>query len=199
MALDEQVAYADRFIVIKTDIADPAALAETLSILKAARPDAPVVLRGGTPVAPAAVFGDGGRRSVRPGDPRWNGWGAAGRPRSSTLVPECAVERSSLEAFLKELADASWRIKGFVELAGVQTPFLVDCVSIGYHDDVNSGTAAGGALDDGGIMVCPAPAAAAGRQVPAGLTIIWKAEAMADAELAALWERMTGTKAVVRA
>ncbi len=194
MALDEQVAYADRFIVTKTDVADPAALDETLAILKAARPDAPVVLRRGTPVETAAVFGDGARRSVRPGDRRWNGWGAAGRPRSATLVPQSAVDRTALEFFLKELADASWRIKGFVGLTGVETPFLVDCVSVGYVNNENSSL-----LDDGSISVCSVPAAAAGRQVPTGLTIIWKAQALPDAELAALWERVTGTKAVVQA
>jgi len=188
MALDEQVAYADRFIVTKTDIADPAALAETIAILKAARPDAPIVLRSGSPVDRAAVFGDGARHSVRSGDPRWNGWGATGRPCSSTLVPEGAVERTSLETFLKALADSSWRIKGFVGIVGVDKPFLVDCVSVGYS----------GALDDGSVTVCPVPSAVGTRQVSTGLTIIWKAQALADPELAALWERMTGTKAVVQ-
>jgi len=194
MALDEQVAYADCFIVSKADIADPAALAETLAILKDARPDAPVTVRSGSPVSPAAVFGDGGRRPARAPDPRWNGWGAAGRPVSSTLVPEGAVERKSLEAFLKELADDSWRVKGFVGLAGMPTPFLVDCVSVGYD-----GAGNGDAIDDGGVSVCPAPAAAGERQPPIGLTIIWKAAAPGNAELSALWERMTGTKAAVSA
>jgi len=193
MALDEQVAYADRFIVTKTDIADPAALAETLAILKSARPDAPVILRAGTPVDAAAVFGDGIGRSARPHDPRWNGWGPGGRPVSSTLVPESAVDRIKLQAFLNELADSSWRIKGFVDLADVSMPFLVDCVSVGY-DSVGSDQAG----DDSIVNVCPAPGANAARQVTLGLTIIWKAAAPADAELVARWERVTGTRAVVQ-
>ncbi len=176
MALDEQVAYADRFIVTKTDIADPAALAETL-----------------TPVDAAAVFGDGIGRSARPHDPRWNGWGPGGRPVSSTLVPESAVDRIKLQAFLNELADSSWRIKGFVDLADVSMPFLVDCVSVGY-DSVGSDQAG----DDSIVNVCPAPGANAARQVTLGLTIIWKAAAPADAELVARWERVTGTRAVVQ-
>jgi G3E family GTPase len=199
MALDEQVAYADRFIVTKTDLADPAALAETLAILKASRPDAPLALRSGSPVSPAAVFGDGGRRSARAPDPRWKGWGEAGRPRSSTLVPEGAVDRRSLEAFLKELADASWRIKGFVGLAGMPTPFLVDCVSVGYKSADIGGAGTGIAIDDGGVSLCPAPAMAGARQAPVGLTIIWRGAALESAELSALWERKTGTKAAVLA
>ncbi len=190
MALDEQVAYADRFIVTKTDLADTDALADTLAILKAARPDAPITLRSGSPVDGAALFGDGARPSARPRDPRWNGWGPGGRPRSSTLVPEAAVDRAKLEAFLNELADASWRVKGFVGITGMDAPVLVDCVSVGPR-----GYGAGDATDDGSVALCPAPAAA--RKAPAGLTIIWKADAPAEGELAARWERATGTKAVV--
>jgi G3E family GTPase len=199
MALDEQVAYADRFIVTKADLVDPAALAETLAILKDSRPDAPVTLRSGSPLSPAAVIGDGERRPARAQDPRWRGWGEAGRPRSSTLVPEGAVDRRFLEAFLKELAEASWRIKGFVPIDGVPTPYLVDCVSVGYGAAGNGETGAGDAIDDGGVSLCPAPATAGARQAPVGLTIIWKAAAPESAELSALWERMTGTKAAVRA
>ena len=194
MALDEQVAYADRFIVTKTDVADPAALAETLAILEAARPDAPVVQRRGVPVDAAAVLGDGSRRSARPGDPRWNGWGPGGRPLSSTLVPDGAVDRTRLEAFLNGLADAAWRIKGFVELADTSAPFLVDCVTVGYKGDGNDEGA-----HDGSVAVCPAPASLAARQASLGLTIIWKAKAVEGERLAAQWELMTGTTAQVRA
>ncbi|OHE69415.1 MAG: hypothetical protein A2413_18410 [Treponema sp. RIFOXYC1_FULL_61_9] len=50
LVVDEQVAYANRFVIAKADLADAATLDSISAILLAARPGAPIVLRSGRPV-----------------------------------------------------------------------------------------------------------------------------------------------------
>ena len=56
LAVNEQVAYADRFIVSKADLVDEATLDTIISALKEIRPDAPISLRRGQPIPLDAVL-----------------------------------------------------------------------------------------------------------------------------------------------
>lgn len=198
VALEEQINYADRFIISKTDLVDAAALAGIRDSLIATRPGATIIERAGKPVDSTAILGaDEGEAitasettvppqittTTGPGVPaRWRGWGKGGRPRSSTLIPETVVSRQRLMAFLSSIASQTWRIKGFCMVDDQSAPILVDAVGTD-------------------IILKPVdPVSQRGltRDRPAlGLTIIWSATATDLSSLRACWYNQTGTAATI--
>lgn len=155
--VDEQAAYSDRFVLTKTDTASPRAAAETRAALAELRPGARVVevVRG---AVDASILADAERLPAPAADPRFRGWGAAGRPGTTSLRPAAPVEEAALAAFLSDIAPEAYRVKGFLRLAPDGRPGLVDCVgeAIAVRRDEEALRAA--PADEGGF----------------GLAIIWK-------------------------
>ncbi len=189
LVVDEQVAYADRFFIAKADLADAAETAAIRAVLLAARPGAPVVLRSGKPVGPEALLGSAAdpyfHADIPASDPRWAGWGAEGRPKSVTLFPSGRVGRDGLSAFLGSVAGLTFRIKGFVALEG-EGRTLVDCVgdSIAFRPFQAEGDAARAGTAQMALTLIWNGRGLPGRSIPA-------------ADLAAGWERTTGTTAKI--
>ncbi len=126
-AVDEQIAYSDRFVLNKTDLASPADIAKIRDILGELRPGYPVY-----EAVNASVGGEiiSGRQKISrtEADPKYRGWGACGRPASCTVTPKESVGRLELKAFLSAAAAFSYRIKGYVPLSPGGELYLVDCV-----------------------------------------------------------------------
>jgi G3E family GTPase len=197
LAVNEQVAYADRFIVSKADLADQATLDSISSVLKEIRPDAPVTLRKGQPIPLDAVFWGPNlepwitshaptpTHATTPAlvpltfDPRWNGWGSGGRPKSVSLVPDGPVDRRSLDVFLHSVSGGTWRIKGFVSVTGEGLPLFVDCVE-----------------DFVAVSTLPADKTAPDTL---GLTLIWKTPPERAESVVQSWTASTGTGAHILA
>jgi len=177
LAVNEQVAYADRFIVSKVDLADQATLDSICSVLKEIHPDAPITLRRGQPIPLEAVLWDQPYWGQTPFDPRWNGWGNGGRPKSVALVPEGPVGRPLLDDFLRSVSGETWRIKGFVSVTGEGFPLFVDCVE-----------------DSVAVSALPP-----GKAVPdtLGLTLIWKTPPEKVEAVVQSWTASTGMGAHV--
>lgn len=182
--VDEQVVCSDRFVVTKPDLADRAALLEVRGVLERLRPGAPATeaVRGDVD---ASILEDLVRRDAPAPDPRFRGWGPAGRPGTTTVVPAGPVSEAGLRAFLAEVAPEAFRIKGFVPLAEGGT-VLVD--GVGDRFELREEAAYGALPEDA-----------------RGLALVWKGsppDAAAGAAEAArrvsgAWERLTGTAARV--
>lgn len=134
--VDEQAAYSDRFVLTKTDIADAASAAATREAIESLRPGSRVseVVNG---AVDASLLDDVERGPAPKADPRFRGWGAAGRPGTTSLVPSAPVAEKDLAAFLGELVKDAYRVKGFVRRAEDGEVVLVDCV--GDRVDVRAG------------------------------------------------------------
>jgi G3E family GTPase len=212
IAVDEQASYADRFVVAKADAVDKSRLDEIVHVLSELRPGAPVDIRWGIPLetdlglgaasatlspppSPKSLIGeDESSSSPRPFDPRWNGWGAGGRPRSTALVPKASVLRSAVEKFLNSLSGTTYRIKGLIEIFEPEQPgspdgrsqvYLVDCV-----EDQVSIRPFGRLGTDGSAVPGTQP-----RGQSLGLTVIWKKRAPAPEILEKQWAEATGSRA----
>ncbi|MFA6506294.1 MAG: GTP-binding protein [Treponemataceae bacterium] len=134
--VDEQAVYSDRFVMTKTDLADAVSIATVRTILDGLRPGARMteVVRG---AVDASLLEDVVRAPAPKSDPRFRGWGASGRPGTTSVVPLEPVNKESLAAFLRELVPETFRVKGFVRITGVTGLVLVDCVgeNIDIRDD----------------------------------------------------------------
>lgn len=185
-AVDEQVFYSDRFVITKTEIAGVDQTAAVRAVLREIKGEVPVAVAvdgavdasllgiatmGGGEVAPQPIRGP---------EPRFAGWGPSGRPGSTSLRAVGPVDAAALAAFLAEIADDTYRMKGFVSVveAGSVRRALVDCVG----DQVAIRTA------------LPDPA----REPVDGLVIIWKGVPRESGGLADLWQARTGVGAEVR-
>lgn len=197
LAVNEQVAYADRFIVSKADLVDQATLDSISSVLKEIRPDAPVTLRRRAPIPlDAVLWGSNLEMWIQskgpipalatapalvplPFDTRWSGWGSGGRPKSVALIPDGPVERHVLDDFLHSVSGGTWRIKGFVSVTGECFPLFVDCV-----EDL--------------VAVSAFPA---GKAAPdtLGLTLIWKIPPERLESVVQSWTASTGKGAHILA
>jgi G3E family GTPase len=183
--LDEQVAYSDVFLVTKTDLAGPRsldaareALASVLGPERAAAASVAEVVSGALdPDVLVEILSRPRVPAVRASDPRWRGWGPAGRPGTTSVVPREAPSSEGLGAFLRELDGAAYRAKGFLRLADRPGRCYVD-----WTESLAS--------------VGPGPAGAA-EEAEEGLAIIWKGAAPSADSVAATWARTAGVPARV--
>lgn len=182
LAVNEQVRFADRFIITKADLASESALQETIEILKSLRPGAPFALRRGEEVALDTIIPPQGEeastveilKNLEPFDPQWSGWGLGGSPATDSILPARGVEKSRLELFLQRLSPETFRIKGFVYTPADTEPLLVDCV----EETIKVKPWTGGES----------------RALQGGLAIIWKKRAPSREKLLELWTSITGTE-----
>jgi G3E family GTPase len=125
-AIDEQVAYSDRFIINKVDLADPESLSEIRNTLKKQRPGVPI-FEVSSAAVDHAIFD---RPSIAPAEENrdFRGWGAGGRPASCFLAVEKPVDREKLLAFLEASESYAWRVKGFLPLLPDGKIHQIDCV-----------------------------------------------------------------------
>ncbi len=126
-AVDEQVAYSDRFVLNKTDLASPEDIHKIKEVLGETRPGYPIYEAVNGSVN-GEIFSGTQMIGYGEADPKYKGWGACGRPSSCTVVPQGPVGRLELKAFLSASADFSYRIKGYVPLKPEGELYLVDCV-----------------------------------------------------------------------
>lgn len=180
IAVDEQIAYADRFIVTKVDIADEGGVQEIVTTLRRLRPTVPIAQRVGKPVELDAVLP---HAAVQPTaceipsyDRKWAGWGLGGRPKAETLLPCAPVRKTALEAFLRAVASRTFRIKGFVAVTDQPGPVLVDCVE---HT----------------VALRSARSFSHSVNTPEGLTIIWKKPPRTGETVFRLFSGVTGVGA----
>jgi len=179
LAVNEQVRFADRFVITKADLASESALQETIDTLQSLRPAVPWALRRGEAmdlekIIPSFADGSSMVKKVEPFDPQWSGWGLGGSPASDSIVPAGGVEKSRLESFLQRLSPETFRIKGFVYTPMDTEPLLVDCV----EETINLTAWEGGD----------------GRAIQGGLAIIWKKQAPSREKLLELWTSITATE-----
>jgi G3E family GTPase len=135
-----QVAFADRVVVTKTDLAPPEALAGLATRVAALNPGATLLWSGTEPLDPDAVLGPGASHPA--GDGGWRRLGAAaGRVargehalgiQSFVVRRERPLSRSTLGRWLSELTERHGerllRIKGLVDVDGAGGPLLVQAV-----------------------------------------------------------------------
>jgi G3E family GTPase len=130
-AVDEQVAYSDRFVLNKSDLASPEDIQAIKELLGELRPGYRVYETVNASVEREIFSGPqevSNTISYEKADPKYKGWGACGRPTSCTVTPKEAVGRAELRAFLSAAADFSYRIKGYAPLLPDGARYLVDCV-----------------------------------------------------------------------
>lgn len=186
--VDEQVAYSDRFVLTKTDCADIRTAEEARTIIRARKPGARIsdVVRG---AVDASLLEDVERTPAPNGDPRFRGWGPAGRPGTTSVKPAAPVSEARLAAFLREVLTDAYRAKGFVRLLDGDRLALVDCVGESIEIREMEDSARLGALSDDDF----------------GIALVWKGSP-ADAALGVkasaervsrAWERAVGTPALV--
>ena len=177
LAVNEQVVYADRFIITKADLASESTLKDTIDTLANLRPGVPWVLRQGQTVGLDKIilpFDENSAevQQIESFDPQWATWGLGGRPGTDSILPAGVVEKSRLELFLQRLSAETFRIKGFIYTPTDAKPLLVDCV----EDTINLQVWTG----DGNVQ--------------SGLAIIWKKRAPSREKLLELWTSITGTE-----
>lgn len=148
-AVDEQVAYSDRFLLNKVDLASPEDIESIKRVLGELRPGYPQFEAVKAEADPAIL-----RRPIRTGDfavdPKYKGWGSCGRPVSCTIRPQEPVDRADLINFLTAAGAFSYRIKGYAPLLPEGKLHLVDCVG---EDVVVAGTAADADPASGFVLI----------------------------------------------
>lgn len=178
-ALDEQVAYADHFIVTEADRVDPETVQRIIQVLRELKPNAEIITRAGNPIPFRSVFKIGTPVEVipQPYDPCWDGWGEGGRPRKITIVPKEQVTQNGLKRFLEEIAPHTLRIKGLVPLReGMR---LVQVDGIGEEAHLLPWVGAQIPVQPEGI----------------GITFVWIGPTLSQERVLQSWKIHTGTEA----
>jgi len=173
--IDEQVAFADRFVITKTESAGAATVQTVRETLAGIRPGAPIIdsasVESYSPIL-ALLEMPGLPSRIPRADPRFAGWGPHGRPRSSEIVSRKSVDLPRLRAFLESIADGTYRVKGFLRVGAEGRWVYVDCVEGNIS------------LRDFATPNFHAP--------NEGLTVIWRDRPLPQRELALRWEEFTG-------
>ncbi len=179
-ALDEQVAYSDRFIITKADRGDPETIQRIIQVLRKSKPGAEIVTRAGKPIQFHTLF----KREEAlhgipdPYDPRWAGWGEGGRPGTITIRSKDPVGREGLNSFLNRMLSQTFRIKGIVLVQKEANPILIDGV-------------------EGTVQLFPLEAEKDPiRPERMGITLIWKGPAPSREQVLQAWRECTGTEGV---
>jgi len=179
-ALDEQVAYSDRFIITKADRVGPETIQRIIQALRKSKPEAEIVIRSGNPIPLHSVFkiGTGMGKSPDPYDPYWAGWGKGGRPETITILPKEPIERKGIDCFLSRMASQTFRIKGIVLAQEEKSPVWIDGVE--------------GTVQLVPLEVDDDPI----RPERMGITLIWKGPAPSRERVLQVWRECTGTEGV---
>lgn len=118
MTLEEQIVYSDRFIVNKSDLADPDTLKHIVTSIHLLRPGAWIITTkyGNVPPEVLSFTPDISRLTQLSGD-RYAGWQSPGRPKAFVLVPKEPASRRTIEQFAREASQSCYRMKGYLDTA----------------------------------------------------------------------------------
>lgn len=111
-AFERQVLYSNGIIINKADLADPGQIEKTIAKVRSINERAAIMITSYCEVdIPHLVDHIGEPKGI--GEESTNT--LESRPKSFMLRPSGALPHSLLEEFLKEISEATFRIKGFVE------------------------------------------------------------------------------------
>jgi len=175
-ALEEQVHYADRFILTKADLVDAETVERIIRVLQELKPNGEVIVRAGKPILLERIlkFETDRKVLIPSSDPRWDGWGDGGRPETLTLYPKGSVGQKELEQFLQEMSPFTFRIKGFVTIREDTGRVQID----GVEEEV---------------QILPLEESSHQQELE-GITFIWKVPAPPKEHVLERWRSYTGTE-----
>jgi G3E family GTPase len=170
LVVDEQVAFADKCVITKTEGVSEKSILEVREDIEARRPGAPIFkFSSGELDFPLSSLLDEPAQflPIPPRDPRFATWGPGGRPSASELHAIKPLGLAQLKNFLESIAAETYRIKGFVRIAGSGRWTYVDCVEekIALRDFLPQGL----------------------RAPKEGLTVIWRDRGLPQQELSRRW------------
>ncbi|ADK81853.1 CobW family GTP-binding protein [Sediminispirochaeta smaragdinae] len=171
-AIDEQVVYADRYLINKCDLVDEARITEIKEVVASLGPGKPMYTVTEAKINAEILTGDAQSFTMKP-NVRYKGWGACGRPSSCVLRTTSPVDPEKLHAFLIEAKRFAFRLKGYLPLAPEGLLHLVDC-------------------SDSQISIRPATFGTGGKREE-GLVVIGKKLAPPNQEVITGWKQQVGT------
>ena len=135
----KQVAVADRLVLTKTDIADPAAVEGLVAELRALNPDAPLLIAAEEKIDAAALIGDRFRSALRAVPAVEEA--PHGAIHSFTLALDGALDWTMFGIWLTMLlhrhGEKVLRVKGILNVEGSATPVAVHGVQHLVHPPVH--------------------------------------------------------------